>query len=354
MFPDRQTETLIGVRDADGILSWAVYSDCRCSTDSGKVTRVLLTYRDVTDRKKVEAERERLEDELRQSQKFELIGRLAGGVAHDFNNLLTVINGRSDLVLLRLKERDPLREALTKIRKAGGRAADLTRRLLVVSRKQVVALGPVDVNSVIAKSAAMLRSLIGEDVQLVIELDPEAGMARTEQVLVHQVLMNLAVNSRDAMPHGGRLVIRTQSVDLDEAAAAKYSEAKPGSWLLFDVADTGTGLSPEAQQHLFEPFFTTKEPGKGTGLGLSTVHGIVHQSGGWIHVTSEPGSGATFLIGLPRPKAGKPADAPAPQPAPLPRLRDHFGGGGPGGGSANRGGGPEGLWLQRAGGIGRV
>ena len=254
--------------------------------------------RDVSDRKRAEAERARLEEQLRRAHRLESIGRLAGGVAHDFNNLLTVINGYSQLILAQLDETNPLRASLEEIRKSGERAAELTRQLLAFSRKQVIAPKPVDPNQMIAECVNMLGRLLGEDVEIVTDLAPGAGPVLVDPGQFLQILMNLAVNARDAMPSGGRLKLATATKVVDSADAA-YADVSPGRYALLTVSDTGTGMSEETRQSVFEPFFTTKGEGKGTGLGLSTVYGIVRQAGGWIEVDSQPGSGSTFRIGLP-------------------------------------------------------
>ncbi|MBI2841266.1 MAG: PAS domain S-box protein [Acidobacteria bacterium] len=236
-------------------------------------------------------ERRRLEEQLRQAQKMEALGRLAGGVAHDFNNLLTAIIGYSDLLLMRLKQGDPLRSNAEEIKKAGGRASALTRQLLAFSRKQVLQPVVLDLNTVITDMEKMLRRLIGEDIRLVISLQPEIGLIKADPGQIEQVVMNLVVNARDAMPDGGTLTIET----VDEAGGGAAG-TRPR--VMLTLADTGCGMTPEVRAHLFEPFFTTKQ--RGTGLGLSTVYGIIVQSRGEISVTSEPGQGTVFRIYLPR------------------------------------------------------
>jgi hypothetical protein len=256
--------------------------------------------RDITERKRAEKERASLQEQLQQAQKLESIGRLAGGVAHDFNNLLTVINGYGDLVLSQLQEEDPLREHVDEIRKAGERAAELTRQLLVFSRKQIVEPKPLDLNAVVTESEKMLRRLLREDIELVAELDPSLGMVMADPGQLHQVLMNLVVNAREAMHRGGRLTIETANTEVDEVCAAGHPEILPGPFVLLTVSDTGAGIGKEIQKRIFDPFFTTKPDGEGTGLGLSTVYGIVRQCGGAISVFSEPGQGTTFKVYLPR------------------------------------------------------
>jgi len=245
-------------------------------------------------------ERLRLEEQFRQSQRLESVGRLAGGVAHDFNNLLTVINGYSDMLLKDLAPGDPGLDAIGEIREAGERAAGLTQQLLAFSRRQVMQLAVLDLNAVVATTKSFLRRLIGEDVELVTKLSPELGSIQADAVQIQQIIMNLAVNSRDAMPHGGTLLIETANAVLDESYRAEYPGIRPGPYVMLAITDTGVGMSQEVQARIFEPFFTTKELGKGTGLGLATVYGMVKQGGGWIWVYSEPARGTTFKIYFPR------------------------------------------------------
>jgi signal transduction histidine kinase len=245
-------------------------------------------------------ERDWLEEQLRQAQKMEAIGRLAGGVAHDFNNLLTAINGYSEVLLGELPPGASLRPYVEEIVKAGERATRLTQQLLVFSRKQRAEPEVLDLNAVIADTAGLLRRVIGEDVVLLTRLDSGIGRVRADVGQLQQVLMNLAVNARDAMPGGGRLTIETASVNLDAPAPRTFGDVPPGTYAMLAVSDTGSGMNAETQAHVFEPFFTTKEAGKGTGLGLSTVYGIVQQSGGHIWLYSEPGRGSVFKVYLPQ------------------------------------------------------
>jgi two-component system cell cycle sensor histidine kinase/response regulator CckA len=241
------------------------------------------------------SERRRLEEQLRQSQKMEAIGQLAGGVAHDFNNLLTLISGYSELAREALGDH-PASQNVDEIQKAAERAASLTRQLLAFSRRQVLQMRLLDLNALVLEVETMLRRLIGEDVELTTLYGPELGLVLADPVQMDQVLLNLAVNARDAMPQGGSLVIRTTNVDVSRAGPVK--SLSPGRYVLLSISDTGTGMDEQTHQRLFEPFFTTKR--LGTGLGLSTVYGIVKQGGGDIEVISELGKGTTFEIYLPR------------------------------------------------------
>jgi hypothetical protein len=261
---------------------------------------IQCNIRDLTARKRAEEEREKLEEQLRMAQKLEAIGSLAGGIAHDFNNLLSVILGCTELAMGRVRDNDGVRDELLEIRKAGERAAALTRQLLAFGRKQVLQPVLLNLNEVAVGVEKMLRRILGEDIDYVQVLAPDLGVVRADPGQIEQVLMNLAVNARDAMPKGGKLTIETSNVDLDEEYAARHVAVKPGPYVHFAVTDTGCGMDAATQARIFEPFFTTKEKGKGTGLGLSTVYGIVKQSGGNIWVYSEPGQGTTLRIYLPR------------------------------------------------------
>ncbi|MFB3915668.1 MAG: PAS domain S-box protein [Terriglobales bacterium] len=243
-------------------------------------------------------ERRALEEQLQHSQKLDAVGRLAGGVAHDFNNLLTVIKGYSELMLSQFQEADPMRGQMDEIRKAADRAATLTRQLLAFSRRQMLAPKVLDLNIIVSNMDRLLRRLLGEDVELLVMPAADLGHIKADPGQIEQVIMNLAVNARDAMPQGGQLVIETANLALDQAYPLQGTAVKPGRYVVLTVSDTGHGMSEDIRSRIFEPFFTTKE--KGTGLGLSTVYGIVKQSGGYIWVYSEPGRGASFKVYLPR------------------------------------------------------
>ena len=258
----------------------------------GKPVGMQGIARDVTERKQLEAQ-------FRQAQKMEAVGRLAGGVAHDFNNLLMVVRGYSEMSLARLGPHESLRTNLEEIQKVADRAASLTQQLLAFSRQQVLQPKVLDLNTVVTDAEKMLRRLIGEDIEVVTELAPELGPVKSDPGRIEQIILNLAVNGRDAMPQGGRLTLKTSNVTLDEAFVRRHVDARPGPHVLLAVSDTGTGMDAETRSHIFEPFFTTKGPDKGTGLGLSTVYGIVKQSGGYISVESAPGRGTTIEIYLP-------------------------------------------------------
>ena len=258
----------------------------------GRAARLVLAT-DVSERKKLEAQ-------LLQAQKMEAVGRLAGGVAHDFNNLLGVITGYSDLLRKDLHPEDAKQGRVKEIQKAAERAAALTRQLLAFSRKQVLQTRVLDLNEIVADVEKMLHRLIGEDVQLLSKMAPGLWPVRADSGQIEQVIVNLVVNARDAMPRGGTIVVETSNCEVDDAYARAHADVRPGSYVLLTVSDTGEGMDEETQSHIFEPFYTTKEEGKGTGLGLATVFGIVKQSGGHIRVYSEPGVGSTFKVYVPR------------------------------------------------------
>ncbi len=290
------------ITDGQGRELWVSTTKSPLRDAKGQIIGTFGTARDVTEHK-------RLEEQLRQAQKMEAVGRLAGGVAHDFNNLLTVILGYSSLLCARTQPDDPLHEPSRMIRSTAERAANLTRQLLAFSRKQILMPVVLDLNTVISELEPMLQRLIGEDVRLVIELAPELGPVKADRGQLEQVLVNLVVNSRDAMPNGGLLTIQT---------AAEDGEGSANPRVVLTVRDTGHGMDEHTRARLFEPFFTTKEVGKGTGLGLATVYGIVQQSGGEITVDSAPGAGATFRVALPRAETvavpdAEPSDAHEPR-----------------------------------------
>ena len=287
-------------RRKDGTTFPGIVEDRLILDSEGKIKGIRATIQDITERKQAEDKMTALQDQLRQSQKMEAIGRLAGGIAHDFNNILTVIKGYSQLSLTEMKKEDPFRENIEEIKKAADRAADLTRQLLAFSRRQVMEMKVLDLNDLLRNLDKMLGRVIGEDIELATILEESLGRVKTDPGQIEQVIMNLAVNARDAMPKGGKLTIETANVDLDQAYARAHVAVKPGPYVMISASDTGVGMPPEMRDRIFEPFFTTKEKGKGTGLGLSTVYGIVKQSGGNIWVYSEPEKGTTFKIYLPR------------------------------------------------------
>ena len=265
----------------------------------GKKARLVLAN-DITKRIQAEEELRKSEEQLKQSLKLESIGRLAGGIAHDFNNMLTAINGYSELTLRRLDENDPLRSNIEEIKKAGERSAELTKQLLAFSRRQMLQSKILDINQVVSDTVLMLERLIGEDIDLVTVLESDTANIEADPGQLSLVILNLVVNSRDAMPEGGTITIETKNVFLDDAYARQHVSVKPGRFVMLSIGDTGVGMDAQTQQQIFEPFFTTKEVGKGTGLGLSTVYGIVKQSNGNIWVYSEVGKGTVFKIYLPQ------------------------------------------------------
>jgi PAS domain S-box-containing protein len=295
------SNVVMGVHRPDGTLCWiSVNSQPQLSPGEDRPQGVVVSFTDIT-------ERRRLEDQFRQAQKMETAGRLAGGIAHDFNNLLTAILGFTDFLLTDLPAGDSHRGDVEEIRRAATRAANLTRQLLAFSRRQVLRPKVLDLNGVVRGTEKMLRRLIGEDINLTPRLAEDLGRVRADAGQIEQVIVNLAVNARDAMPRGGDLVIQTADEVVNEVGPGTPGLA-PGSYVTLIVSDTGVGMSAETQAHLFEPFFTTKEPGKGTGLGLATVYGIVKQSGGYIYAASEVGRGASFKILLP--SVEEPMEAP--------------------------------------------
>ncbi|HYJ32883.1 MAG TPA: PAS domain S-box protein [Candidatus Binatia bacterium] len=295
----------------DGSMLAVSLSSSPLRSATGETVGAVILFRDAT-------ERRRLEEQLLHAQKLEAVGRLAGGIAHDFNNLLSVIAGYGELVLADLKEPGAARSRVLEILRATERATGLTRQLLAFGRKQVIEPRVLDLNATAQDAERMLRRLIGEDIDIAMKLAPDLGRIQADPGQVEQVIINLAVNARDAMPRGGKLTIETTNVALDEDAVRGYVDVKPGHYVRLCVSDTGVGMDRETREHLFEPFFTTKEAGRGTGLGLATVYGIVKQSGGHVWVYSEPGWGTTFKVYFPRfgdvAEPGRPAIEAGPAP----------------------------------------
>ncbi|HVO40964.1 MAG TPA: ATP-binding protein [Spirochaetia bacterium] len=268
--------------------------------DDSDYRYMLVSVLDISDRVKAEAALRRSEEQLAQARKMEAVGRLAGGIAHDFNNLIMVIRGYTELVEESLPDTGPARADIREVRRAVDRAADLTVQLLAFSRKQVLQPRIVNPNDIVKSMEKILPRIIGEDVEIALILEPDAGNIRADPGQIEQVIMNLAANARDAMPRGGTLSFRTENVAFDEAPVSLHPEISPGGYVLLTVSDTGMGMDGTTLERIFEPFFTTKELGKGTGLGLATVYGIIKQSGGYIFCSSEVGVGTTFQIYLPR------------------------------------------------------
>jgi two-component system, cell cycle sensor histidine kinase and response regulator CckA len=265
-----------------------------------EIEKVVFVSRDITERRRAEERLLRQEEQLRQAQKMEAVGQLSGGIAHDFNNLLAVIIGYGESMEQRLAPNDPLRKSAEEIRKAGERAAALTHQLLAFSRQQVLQPKILDLNVLVSDMGQMLRRLIGMDIELSTQLAPQLGRVKADQSQIEQVVVNLVVNARDAMPEGGNLIIETSNLEVDDDLSNNLPFLHPGAYVLLTVKDTGIGMDANTRRHIFEPFFTTKGPGKGTGLGLATVYGVVKQSGGGVTVESEPGKGSTFKIYLPQ------------------------------------------------------
>ncbi len=288
----------------------------------GRIVGVLGTYEDISESKRLDEEKANLQAQLLQSQKMESVGRLAGGVAHDFNNLLHVIMGFVELLRRRMPADTRLASYVDEIERAASRAHEVTRQLLAFSRRQVISPAPADLGVLVTRLSGSLSRLIGEDIELRVESAEGLWPVNVDATQIHQVLLNLAVNARDAMPSGGKLTVEMANIRLDESYRRRHAAARAGDYVLLAFSDTGTGMDKETLSHAFEPFFTTKEKGKGTGLGLATVHGIVEQSGGFVSVYSEPGQGTTFRIYLPRAldEAGPPAAQVAEPPS-------HVGGG---------------------------
>jgi signal transduction histidine kinase len=264
------------------------------------VQGVVVNLRRVTERKQLERDRNKLQEQLQEAAKLEAIGRLAGGVAHDFNNLITVISGNVELALDELNANDPLVQHLTEIGDAATSAASLTNQLLAFSRRQLIEPKIVNLNDLITNLRKMLGRLLGEDIELDLQLASNLGAVRIDPGQFDQVIVNLSVNARDAMPMGGKLTIETANIDIDENDCHKHSELNPGAFVVLTITDSGEGMSEEISSHIFEPFFSTKPLGKGTGLGLSVTLGAVKQAGGTIELFSELGLGTTFKLYLPR------------------------------------------------------
>jgi PAS domain S-box-containing protein len=286
----------------DGELYWENASISPIKDTEGVITHFLGVKEDITEKK-------RLEKHLIQAQKMEAIGNLAGGVAHDFNNLLTVIIGYSDFLLTKLDKQDQTNKFVGEIKKAGQRAASLTHQLLAFSRRQVLQPKVIDLNTVVADIEQMLKRLIGEDIELITDCEPELDPVNADQGQMEQVLMNFVINARDAMAGGGRITVKTENVTIDKSYCKTYSYGRPGRFVCLAVHDTGIGMDKETISHIFEPFFTTKKEGQGTGLGLSVVYGIVKQHEGWINVYSEPGHGSVFRVYLPASRVSKEIEA---------------------------------------------
>ena len=288
------------IRRADGTYAWLESDGVFLFDGDGRPTGWIVNSRDITERKTAEEEQRRLEALLRHSQKMEAIGRLAGGVAHDFNNLLTGITGNTALAQLDLDPTDPLNDLLNEINLSAQRASGLTRQLLAFSRKQIIQPKVIDLNEVLENMHRMLVRIIGEDLELRTLPAHTLGRIKADPGQIEQIIVNLALNARDAMPGGGKLTIETADVSLDDAFCRTHPDVQPGSHVMLTVSDTGEGIDEETREHLFEPFFTTKQQGAGSGLGLATVYGIVKQHGGAIDVHSVQGAGATFRIYFPR------------------------------------------------------
>jgi len=254
----------------------------------------------LAERNRAEKEARVLEDQLRQTQKMEAVGQLAGGIAHDFNNSLTLIKVCSQLALLELKEGDPARDKIQQIDEATEQSADLARQLLTFSRRQIAERKVLDLNGLLSHLDKMLRRIIGENIELINKMADDLGRVKADPGQIEQIIVNLTINAKDAMPNGGKLVLETANVEVDEEYARAHIRVTPGSYAMLSLSDTGQGMSPEIKEHIFEPFFTTKEAGKGTGLGLFMVYGIVQNHGGHIWVYSEPGAGTIFKIYLPQ------------------------------------------------------
>ena len=294
-------------------LVWVLCNAYPVRDGAGVLQQVVVTFIDISDQRRAEEERGRLEEQLRQTQRMESVGQLAGGIAHDFNNLLTAILGTCDLIDLGDPEWSDDSRGVQEIRRAANKAAALTRQLLAFSRKQVLQPRRLELNAVVESMERMLQRVIGEHIEFITFPGPGVGPVLADRGQIEQVVMNLAVNARDALPSGGRVLVETRDTHLDEAYAREHAGVEPGRYAVLSISDNGVGMTPEVQARAFEPFFTTKEIGKGTGLGLSTVYGVVNQSGGHVWLYSEPGEGTTFKIYLP---VDEDAAEPVPEPGP--------------------------------------
>jgi PAS domain S-box-containing protein len=307
-FVERRGDTLIGetfvplLHEGKGAYSWGIATLLR--TEIGSICGAIESVRDITEQRKAENELQRLQEQLLHAQKMEAIGRLAGGVAHDFNNLLTIILGNVELIKTETSTRDHIAEIAVEIQKAGLKAAELTHQLLAFSRKQMLQPKVINLNGLVENLSKMLGRLIGEDIKLELRLEAGLGSVRADPGQIEQVILNLAVNARDAVSVDGRLVIETRNSASDETFGPGHFDIPRGSYVILTVSDNGFGMDETVKAHIFEPFFTTKKLGKGTGLGLSTVYGIVKQSGGYIFVDSKPGRGTSFSIFFPQVDAG--------------------------------------------------
>jgi signal transduction histidine kinase len=266
-----------------------------------------VLQKEIADRKQAEKEKEKMQSQLLQSQRMEAIGALSGGIAHDFGNILTVIQGNTDLAMKRIEETHPLYKYLKQIREVSKEATHFTRQLLLFSRKHPMEITSLNLNSPVDNLLKMLNRLIGEHIAITTELEPGLWTVRADPTSIEQVIMNLVLNAKDAMPKGGKIIIKTENVTLNEEYCKVIPEARPGKFVCLSIGDTGVGMDKEIIEHIFEPFFSTKEPGRGTGLGLAVVYGIAKQHEGWINVYSESGQGSNFKIYLPV-SPGKPED----------------------------------------------
>ncbi|MBT1070538.1 PAS domain-containing sensor histidine kinase [Pelotalea chapellei] len=281
------------------LTSWGAFSRAPLRDAQGEIVGVIVTVRDITGYKRSEEAREKLQSQLYQAQKMEAVGHLAGGIAHDFNNILTVINGYCALLKMDMDKNLPETPLVWEIAEAASRATHLTHSLLAFSRKQIMRIQDINLNLVVTNVEKMLRRVIGEDIELQITIGSDPLHVKVDHLQIEQVLLNLATNARDAMPRGGKLHIKTEYKELDEASIKNIYPVIAGNYAILSVSDSGSGIPNDIQEKIFEPFFTTKEAGVGTGLGLSMVYGIVKQHGGYIYVYSSPGEGATFRIYLP-------------------------------------------------------